>query len=155
MIGFRGEKLRLSISQAVADGHAVRRAREQARHAAEQAAARALSEQREARVREVLSALPQSITQTVARATALPAQCIVMFVRPSEYEGVIHHDFYTQTPKPPVYPDRLRCAAAWVFEELQVAGCAPTLQYEYQFGADLTDSQPSTLDQLCICISVQ
>lgn len=155
MMNVRFDWLRLAIRLAIADGYVARSVREQARRASEAAAAREELMQRRARVGQVFSALPQGISKTVAYAAALPAQCIVMFVRPSEYEGVVHHDFYTLSPTPAVDTGNLRGAAAWVFEDLQTAGYAPTLEYKYQFGADNTDTQPSTLDQLCICISVQ
>ncbi|CAN5221002.1 hypothetical protein BH11CYA1_BH11CYA1_35030 [soil metagenome] len=155
MFSFRGEKLHYFIRKAIADGRTVRHAVEQSRRAAEETAARALAEEREARVRAVLSALPRNVTKAITLAAVLPANCSVMFVRPSEYDGVIHHDFSAQTTQPQVSPDSLRGAAAWVFEELQMAGASPTLRYEYPLGADLDDWYPSMLDHLCICISVQ
>ncbi len=155
MFGFRGDMLRLSISQAVADGHAVRSAREEARRLEEEAEARKLQAQREARVQAVMIALPNGITRAVANAAAMPVQCIVMFVPPCDYAGNVYHDFYTCETKPQADAFNLRGAAAMVFEELQLAGCAPTLKYEYQFGAESSDSQPSSMDQLCICITVQ
>lgn len=155
VLGDRYDKLHLSIGQAIAAGHAVRSAKEQARLAEEELEAQKLSAQRQARVRNVLSALPSRITRAVALAAELPVLCLVMYVQPGEYEGAVYHDPYARAVKPQADPGNLRGAAAWVFAELVLAGLAPSLQHEYTFVAEDAYTQPSQLDQLCICISVQ
>ncbi len=149
------EKLRLACRLAIADGHEVRRCSDQPQRAETTAEAQMLSAQREARVRDVLSALPQRITRAVALAAELPVQCLVMYVQPGEYEGSVYHDPYARAAKPQADPGNLRGAAAWVFAELLLAGLAPSLQHEYTYVAEDAYTQPTELDQLCICISVQ
>jgi hypothetical protein len=155
MNAFRFDGLRRTVDQAIADGHAARRSIEQPRRAETKAEAQMLSAQREARVRDVLSALPQRITSAVALAAELPVRCLVMYVQPGEYEGAVYHDPYARAAKPEADPGNLRGAAAWVFAELLLAGLAPSLQHEYTYVAEDAYTQPTELDQLCICISVQ
>jgi|GEM_PF-2435756 len=155
MQGPRIEALRSSIRTAVADGYSALEAREKAKLAAEAEEERSLKAYGAARFSEVLSALPQRITNALTNAVVLPVQCIVTFVRCSEYEGDIFYPSSSLKAKPLADPVNLRGAAASIFEELQLAGCEPTLRFECPFSADNFDSQPSILDQLCICISVQ
>ena len=149
------EKLRLACRLAIAAGHELRRSIDQPRRTETEAEAQMLSAQREARVRDVLSALPKRITREVAQAAELPVRCLVMYVQPGEYEGAVYHDPYARAAKPQTDPGNLRGAAAWVFAELLLAGLAPSLQHEYTYVAEDAYTQPTELDQLCICISVQ
>lgn len=155
MQGPRIEALRSSIRAAIVAGHSAFDAREKAKLAVEGEEERSISAHGAARFSEVLSALPQRITREVALAAELPVRCLVMYVQPSEYEGAVYHDPYARTAKPQGDPDNLRGAAAWVFAELLLAGLAPSLQHEYTFVAEDAYTQPTELDQLCICISVQ
>ncbi len=155
MMGFRGEMLRLSIRLAIFDGYAVRSAREQAPRTEPEAEARKLSAQCEARVREVLSALPKVITSAVALAPVLPVRCNAMYVESDEYEGSVYYDLSARGANPPAAFCNLRGAAARVFVELLLGGFAPTLQHEWTFGVEEAYSPPRFLKQLCICISVQ
>ncbi len=161
MQGCRIEALRLSIRAAVAAGHSAFEAREKKELVAEAEEEQRMTAHGAARFSKVLSALPLRITDALANAKVLPVQCIVTFVQCSEYEGGIFHPSSSHSPKPPVDPVNLRGAAAWIFEELQMAGCEPTLRFKDPFPtpnafyAGKRDSQPTMLDQLCICISVQ
>jgi hypothetical protein len=151
----RLEALHRSVRMAIAAGHGAFEAREKAKLAAEVEEERRMKAHGAARFSEVLSALPQRIADAFANAEVLPVQCIVTFVRCSEYEGDIFHPSSSRTAKPLADPVNLRGAAAWIFEELQMARCEPTLRFEYPFAAGNLNAQPGLLDQLCICISVQ
>lgn len=155
MTEFGFEELRLACRLAIADGYAVRSCSDQPRRVETEADAQKLSAQREARVRDVLSAVPRRLTRAVALAAELPVRCLVMYVQPGEYEGAVYHDPYARADKPQGDPSNLRGAAAWVFAELLLAGLAPSLQHECTYVAEDAYTQPSQLDQLCICISVQ
>lgn len=154
MQGPRIEALRSSIRAAIVAGHSAFDAREKAKLAVEGEEERSISAHGAARFSEVLSALPQRITDAIASAEALPVQCIVTFVRRAEYEGDILHPSSSRSAKPIVDPLNLRGAAAWIFEELQMAGCEPTLRFEYPFASANLNAQPGIWDQLCICIAV-
>lgn len=155
MQGPRIEALRLSVRMAIAAGHGAFEAREQAKLAAEVEEERRLEAHSAARFSDVLSALPQRIADAFANADVLPVKCIVTFVQRSEYEGDIFHPSSSRAAKPLADPVNLRGAAAWIFEELQMARCEPTLRFEYPFVSDNPNAQPGIFDQLCICISVQ
>lgn len=155
MQGPRIEALRLSVRMAIAAGHGAFEARKKAKLGAEVEEERRMTAHGAARFSEVLSALPQRIADAFSQADALPLQCIVTFVQRSEYEGDIFHPSSSCTAKPLADPVNLRGAAAWIFEELQMAGCEPMLRFEYPFATDKLNAQPGIFDQLCICISVQ
>jgi hypothetical protein len=161
MSAVRFDGLRHTVEQAIADGHAARRASEQ--------------QANEGRIEEVMSALPQRVTKAVAGAQTWPVRCVVMIVQPSEYQGPTRYYPYDTSLKPPVYVRNLRGAAKRIFEELHTAGYEPTLTYVHPldfenwtgtsmdhhdlyahlFDSDRLTERRNDYHDLCICISVR
>ncbi len=161
MSAFRFDDLRRTVEQAIADGHAARRASEQ--HA------------NEGRIEEVMSALPQRVTKAVTGAQTWPVHCVVMIVQPSEYQGPTRYYPCDAPLKPPVYARNLRGAAKRIFEELLKAGYEPILfyvhpldfdnwtgtskdyrdPYEHLFDSDKLTGRRNHYHDLCLCISLR
>lgn len=125
----QASSLRVLIETAVSAGYELRAAREREMAAQLIEQARLLEPHIDARVAEVMAALPGRITEAVAGAPNLPTACMVMKLADDEFGGVRFYDSCYGDRKLRPYPGIVRRAAAVVFDQLVLAGYVPTLHY--------------------------
>lgn len=126
----QASSLRTLIENAVSAGYELRAAREREMAAQLIEQARLLEPHIDARVAEVMAALPGHITEAVAGARNLPTDCMVMRLADDEFGGVSYYDSCYGDRKLRPYPGIVRRAAAVVFDRLVLAGYAPSLYYK-------------------------